>query len=116
MAKSTENDKQLREAYKKIKAAFPGTNLEQIYVDPVLERGGKLLYGNQWKKALAKDLEVSPKTIGEWHSGKKPYPVPWVEQQIEKAFQKRIAEMTKFASALEDLRILKTQIEQGREF
>lgn len=41
----------------------------------LLTRAGKLLYGQQWQSALARDLDVSDRTVRRWVCGATPVPV-----------------------------------------
>lgn len=40
----------------------------------LLEEVGKVLYGEQWQSALARDLEVQPRTVQRWLAGDRDVP------------------------------------------
>ena len=107
MSKKTKMDKFFDEAQKEFEKMFPGNSTKvfgETYVDGMLERGAKLLHGEQWKNGVAKDLNVSPYWIDRWHKGESPIPIDYVQDCLESAMQKRIADFTKFGRDIISLR------------
>ncbi len=61
--------------------------------DPAaLAAAAKLLYGDQWQSALARDLGVASRTVRRWKAGKSPLP-PGVEAELRTRLADRFAEI-----------------------
>ena len=57
-----------------------------------LERIGRLLYGDHWQSALARDLAVSDRTVRRWLAGTSAIPES-AEHGLRKALEKRLDEI-----------------------
>ena len=62
-----------------------------------LERGGRLLYGDQWQANLARDFDIDGRRIRQWLSGDRSIS-DWVQDDLTtllKANQKEISKYLK---------------------
>ena len=82
---------------------WPAPMLKQPFSLANLRDTGEVLYGRQWQLALARDLNVQPRTIKGWFDGK---PLPDLRHQLADLCRRCSAEnpgMEKRARALESL-------------
>ena len=62
---------------------------------------GEALYGSQWQSALARDLQVSDRTVRRWVAGV--YPMPsWVYVDLLRLAQERAAALDSLTERLRE--------------
>lgn len=64
-----------------------------------LAKAGQALYGERWQSPLARDLEVSDRTVRRWAAGDNPVPEE-VERRIRTLLQQVVARLRKIERVL----------------
>ena len=68
---------------------------------------GELLYGERWQAAIARDLDVSLRTVQRWNSGEKIAPQSWLDERLEELLIERRTKMDEQIDAMQGLRALR---------